>query len=487
MKLITRPDKTALVTFRIVFGTGAAADPPGKGGAAWLTAEMIAEGGSRALSRKQILDAFFPMGVTVAAQVDKEMIAFCADVHVDHLERFYTIFREMLLSPGWRDDDFARLRDDAVNHIEVELCGQNDEELGKEALSRQIYRGHAYERYNAGSVSSLEALTLADLKEFYLAQFARDRLTVALGGGYPVGFDEVVRRDFAALPLRGKTKRGVPRPRGPRENELLLIEKPARGVAVSIGFPIDIRRGHADYPALLLACSALGQHRMSSGRLFTRMRQVRGLNYGDYAYIEHFPGAMFTLEQGSNLARTCQAFELWIRPVEPAQAHFALRLALHELEKLVRFGLGAEEFERTRSFLRKYAPLLVRTKSDELGYLIDSDFYGIAAYLENVRAGLGTLTLELVNAAIRRHLRYEKLSIVMVGEGMEQLRRKILAGEPSPHHVQLADRRGRPRRRPRRGAARAEPAAGAGPVGPCRRDVRVAPGAACQSASGALW
>ena len=39
----------------------------------------------------------------------------------------------------------------------------------------------------------------------------------------------------------------------------------------------------------------LGEHRASSGRLYDRIREVRGLNYGDYAYIEFFnrPGAQF--------------------------------------------------------------------------------------------------------------------------------------------------------------------------------------------------
>ena len=98
----------------------------------------------------------------------------------------------------------------------------------------------------------------------------------------------------------------------------------------------------------------------------------------------------------------------------------------------MRHGLEAEEFERTRSFLSKYTTLLVRSKSDELGYLVDSDFYGIGPYPEYVRAGLAKLTLEEVNRAIGRHLRADRLQMVLVGEQMEALRQEILAGAPSP-------------------------------------------------------
>src|SRR6266511_1430937 len=104
---------------------------------------------------------------------------------------------------------------------------------------------------------------------------------------------------------------------------MLMVEKQTRSVAYSIGFPIEVRRGHPDFPALLLAQAYLGQHR-SGGRLHERLRQSRGLNYGDYAYIEYFPRGMFQFEPEPNIARWQQIFQVWIRPVEPATAHFTL-------------------------------------------------------------------------------------------------------------------------------------------------------------------
>ena len=55
-------------------------------------------------------------------------------------------------------------------------------------------------------------------------------------------------------------------------------------------------------------------------------------------------------------------------PVPPPAAHFALRLALFELDKLIREGLTGEAFERTRSFLIKNVNLLIKTKQAELGF-----------------------------------------------------------------------------------------------------------------------
>ncbi len=326
--VVALPGKSPLVTFRIVFRAGAASDPAGKEGAASLAAAMLAEGGTREMSYQQVVDAMFPMATSVSHQVDKEMTAFTASTHLDNLEVFYKLFRAMLLDPGWRADDFERLRDDAVNYLRVSLRGNNDEELGKEVLYSNLYAGTAYAHHNAGKVSALQKLTTDDLKQFYKNHYTQANLTIGLSGGYPPEFLEQMKKDFAALPAGKADAIAAPRPKPIDATRMTIVEKQTRSVAYSIGYPVDVRRGDPDYAALLLVQSYFGQHRNSSGRLYGRIRQERGLNYGDYAYIEYFPRGMFMFEPSPNLARGSQIFQIWIRPVEPPTAVFALRLAL---------------------------------------------------------------------------------------------------------------------------------------------------------------
>ena len=74
IKTVALPGKSPLVTFRIVFLTGAASEAPDKAGVAALTAAMLAGGGTRQMSYKQVVDAMFPMATLVEAETDKEMI-----------------------------------------------------------------------------------------------------------------------------------------------------------------------------------------------------------------------------------------------------------------------------------------------------------------------------------------------------------------------------------------------------------------------------
>jgi zinc protease len=122
------PNRSPLVTFRILFMTGSAYDPKGKEGLASLTAAMLAEGGSRAKPYSEITDAMYPMATSFQWQVDKEMTVFSGSTHTDNLDKYYSLIREMLLDPGFREDDFKRLKEDAINYLKTSLRGGNDEE-----------------------------------------------------------------------------------------------------------------------------------------------------------------------------------------------------------------------------------------------------------------------------------------------------------------------------------------------------------------------
>src|SRR5207237_9157504 len=91
------PNRSPLVSFRVLFMTGSAFDPRGKEGVASLTAAMLAQGGSRTKTYAEITDAMYPMATSFQWQGDKEMTVFSGTTHIDNLEKYYSLIREMLL------------------------------------------------------------------------------------------------------------------------------------------------------------------------------------------------------------------------------------------------------------------------------------------------------------------------------------------------------------------------------------------------------
>ncbi|MBX7247698.1 MAG: insulinase family protein [Caulobacteraceae bacterium] len=422
-----------LLDVRLQFLTGAADDPAGKEGLAALTALVVTDGGSKAMDYESIQNALFPMAAGFGAAVDKEMTTFVGTVHRDNADSWYDICVGQLLDPGFREDDFTRLKASLINGIRTGLRGNNDEELGNEVLYEQLYAGHPYGHLSSGHAKSVEKLTLDDVRAFHRAHYTQANLTVGLAGAVTPDWLARARADLAVnLPKGAPSRRALPAPRKPQGLDVTLVQKQTIAAAISMGFPIDVKRGHPDFVALNLVRSYLGEHRSSTAYLYQRMREIRGMNYGDYAYVEYFPGGMYTFAPPPNVARSQQAFRIWIRPVPPPMAHFAIRIARYELDKLVRGGMSAADFEATRKSQMKATGLLTARQAVHLGYSLDQQFYGVKDYTAYIREGLQALTLDKVNAAIRKHLGGPDMHIVVVTPQADTLARALIDDSPSP-------------------------------------------------------
>ena len=439
-RVVTLPTENPVAHVRYLFMTGAAADPPGKEGLAQLTALMVADGGSEQMTYGDIQTALFPMAAGFSAQVDKEMTVFQGATHLDNLAGYHAITAGQLLTPAFREEDFRRVQSNLLSAIRVGLRASNDEELGKEVLYEMAYAGHPYGHLTMGHLDAVANLTLADVQAFYQNHYTQANLTLAVAGPVAPAMLDEMKADIAAhLPpgdLAMEARSRVPQPAEPEGWEVALVDKDTRATAISIGFPIGVTRGDPDWVALYLIRSYFGEHRSSNSYLYQQIRETRGMNYGDYAYVEYFPRGMYQFHPDANLGRRSQLFQVWIRPVPPEQAHFALRIAKREMDGLYRDGLSEADFEATRNYLMKFTGLLVDSPGRRLGYRLDSDYYGISAaggdFVSYVRDGLQGLTLDEVNAALRRHLNPDNAYVAIVTPDAEALKAKLLAEAPSP-------------------------------------------------------
>jgi zinc protease len=435
VSFVAKPSSTSpLVDIAFLVHAGAGFDPEGKKGLAALTAALLTDGGSEAKTIEEINDAMYPLASGFGAQVDKEMTRLSGQVHKDNLSTWYALVRGQLLFPAWSEQDFERVKTRLVNAIRTDLVGNNDEELGKEYLYTSIYGDdHPYGALNLGNVSDIESITLDEVKSFYQSYYTIRNITVGLSGGYPESFPARISNDLQKLDGGVRALVDLPPAPLPDGREVVLIEKETPGVAVSFGFPIEVRRGDPDWIALWLARSYLGEHRSTNSHLYQRIRTTRGMNYGDYAYIEYFPRGMFRTTPDTNLGRQQQIFQIWLRPLrDNNDAHFATRTAMYELDKLISDGMTESDFEATREFLSKFVSLIMDGQSRQLGYAMDGQYYEIDDFSGYVRDGLGDLTLEDVNRVIRENLSTENIQYVFVTRDAEDLRERLVSDQASP-------------------------------------------------------
>ncbi|PTX98582.1 pitrilysin family protein [Opitutus sp. ER46] len=421
------------VSFRLWFKVGAQDDPAGKEGLAALTAAMLTDAATRQNSYEQILDRLFPLAAGYSASPTMEMTVIHGRTHKDNLEEFYPLFVDAVLNPAFKPEDLDRIKSRTLNLLETTLRFASDEELGKAVLYQEIFAGTPYGHLPAGTVAALKSITVDDIKAFYTQHYTRDNVVIGLGGGYAPALVDRLRADLAKLPAGAPAVVPAPQPKPISGLRVTLVEKDATATALSLGFPIDVLRGSKDWYALAIANSWLGEHRNSGSHLYQVIRETRGLNYGDYSYIEHFPNGGQRFLPPQNVARRQQIFEIWIRPVPNEARHFALRAALREFRQLVDGGMSAADFETRREFLKKYVVHYATNTNERLGYAIDDAFYGLKeSHLATFRRMMDELTVADVNAAMKRHWRYENMQIVAVTPKAAAFADALVADAPSP-------------------------------------------------------
>jgi zinc protease len=192
----------------------------------------------------------------------------------------------------------------------------------------------------------------------------------------------------------------------------------------------------------MIANSWMGEHRKSYSRLYQKIRQTRSMNYGDYSYIEWYSAGGQNQLPPYGVPRASNYWAIWIRPVQIASqlkeqyeeladinighAHFALRMAIREFDLMIKNGMSEEDFEATKTFLRSYTKLYAQSPAQQLGWLMDSKFYGRKDYLAELE--------EQVNAAIRKHWQTENMFVTIVTDANEAqpLADSLINNTPSP-------------------------------------------------------
>jgi zinc protease len=420
------------VSFRLWFKVGAQDDPVGKEGLAALTASMLTEASTQKNPYEAVVDKLFPLASSYSAAPSMEMTVIAARTHKDNLADFYPLFLDAVLAPAFKQEDLDRLKSRTLNLLENTLRFSSDEELGKAVLYNDVFAGTPYGHLTAGTVASLKSITLDDVRKFYTAHFTRDNVVIGLGGGFDDALLARLQKDLATLPAGAPAAVPAPEPKALPGLQVTIVEKNAASTALSLGFPIDVLRGSKEWYALAIANSWLGEHRNSNGRLFQVIRDARGLNYGDYSYIEHYPNGGQRMKPPQNVSRRRQLFEIWIRPVPNEARHFALRAALREVDQLVAHGLTPADYERQRQFLKNYVLHYAPTTMERLGYALDDVFYGMnESHLAKFRRMMDEVTLDEVNAAIKKYWQTANVQIAIVTKDAAAFADALASDAPS--------------------------------------------------------
>lgn len=432
VRILERPDATAPVVYlQAVIAAGSAHDRPGEEGLAALTARSLVEAGAADRTAAAVNDAFYPIGTGFEVVVDREWVSVRLACPRAYGMQCVELFADALTKPRFDEADVTRLREAAIYDVTDGLAS-DEEALAHEVLEGWLYQGHPYGHPVSGRAGVLPTFDRADALRFFGDTYVRSSVLVGLAGGY----DDALKADLAkrleALPAKGAPELVMMAPEKFTGRHLLAVDTETPVTGYALGAPFAIDRNHPDWPALFLAYTALGEHRQSHGRLFRQLRTDRGLNYGDYAYLERFVQRGWSSMPEQGVLRSSPMTYAWLRPTGVENGAFLLKGAIDEWERFAKDGLTEPEFKDIQQYLGGRLRLLATDPGRRLAYALDAEATHTPDLLAVMPDAIAKLDLATVNAAVARDVHVEDLRIVAVTGDADGLVRALTEDSPTP-------------------------------------------------------
>ncbi|MGE3821302.1 MAG: M16 family metallopeptidase [Isosphaeraceae bacterium] len=363
--------------FTLLLPAGAAYEPAGLGGAAGMLAEWITRGAGD-LDSRELLTALDNLGVNHAESAQTLHTSVAAATLGRNLVPALELFTDVVLRPRFDDEEVEPIR---------ALTLQGLRSLEDDPASKVIYelrRRHFPEpwgRPSPGTIEGVSAVTPDDLRTLHRRGFRPNGAILGVAGA----IDWNTLRDAVGRLLGDWEARRAPdvqeRPAGPARDHLM---RETQQIQIALAYP-SVTVASPDYYAARAASAILGGY--SSARLFTEVREKRGLCYSVYSSYE---------SQLDRAAVLCYA------GTSAERAQETLDLTVQEIQRLARDGVEPEELETMRAGLKSTLIMQQESSMSRSGALASDWFHlGRVRPVEEIAGALDALTPESVSAYAR--------------------------------------------------------------------------------------
>jgi len=394
LTVIAQTDTTSAITVvEIVIKGGAAAEPAGRAGMSYLATRLSIEIPDQAVGQDFLIKA---LRNSMSSRDDEAVIHL--EFLTDYAEPILKSFAGLLADPMITSIRVDRLIESMAHQRRI----QADEASFQARLAHReaFFGGTGYAGATFGTEESLGRLKTKEIKEFYDLRFdPRNMIIVAVSDLPPESLQSLVARHFGALRARSGNSAGEEPPISAKNPlpETRRIKKDQRQSVVSCAFPLP-RIGPEDYVLTFLIENVVGR---GPGSRLWALRTEKQLAYVVSCLAFPFRQAGF--------------IECYLETdaVRADAAKDALAEALGEIRDK---GITAEEFEAGKAVLWADFLRTNETKANRASTLGLLESIGLKAeFVGDFRRILDSLSLERVNAAIKRLFDPARASWVIVG------------------------------------------------------------------------
>lgn len=399
--------ETVIVSAQFRFGD--VASLTGRQDAAGMAGAMLMRG-SKSMTRQQIDQRFEALKTQANIGGSLQGAGINLQTRRAQLADALSLAADVLRNPAFPESEFEQLRVQAITGLEASR--KEPGTIAGMALARHFDPwpvGHPLHTLTLDeSLAALKALKLSDLARFHQDFYGTADGEIAIVGDFDAA---EIRKQLESLFVGWKT----PKPFAPIDTHYTDVaasrerfETPDKPNAVLLArHNLSFKVSDEDYPALIVANRVFGGGALKS-RLGDRIRQKEGLSYG----------VASSVQADDSIDRKDDAGSFNIQAIAAPQNMDKVEAAIREeLARLVKDGITVEELRDAVSGTITERQQARAEDGSIAGMLADQLYYGRdMRFTAELDARYQALTLEQVNAAIRKHLKPEALTVYNAGD-----------------------------------------------------------------------
>jgi zinc protease len=365
-----------------------------------LTAMML-DKGTTSSDKFAIAQRLESVGAHISFSVSEQTLDIQAKCLRKDAPTVVHLIIEQMRAPAFSADEFEKARIQLTGAIRRSL--EDTDTRADIAFSRAVFpSGHPNREAAAEDLlAATERATLADIKAFHAKYYGPAHLTLAIVG------------DLDLKPIQAQLRRdlegwhgGVPALSAPQAaprdaavtEPINMADKTS--VSVFIGQASGLRYSDNDALALRVGAAVLGSG--FTGRLMHVVRDQEGLTYGIYAAVDNDTYTDGDWRVGASFA--------------PKLLDKGVASTRREVERWWREGITQEELTaRKRDLIGSYKVSLATTDGLARALLRAVQRGKPLSWLDDYPKAVDALTVEQVNAAIRRQLKPDNMVLIEAG------------------------------------------------------------------------
>jgi zinc protease len=384
------------LSLSLQFRGGAALDPAGKEGLAYMVSGLLDEGAGD-LDSQAFRTELEDLAIRLSFDAGRDEVSGQLKTLTEHRERAFELLGLALTAPRFDPEPVERIR----NQIQAQLRrrAEDPDYIAGLTWFETAFPHHPYGRPSQGTVKSVGTITADDLRGFVGRRLAKDNLVIGVAGDITAAeLGPLLDRAFGKLPAKSAPfELARAEPKG---GDTVVVRKDVPQSQVLFG-EAGLARDDPDFYAAYVANHILGGGGFTS-RLTEQVREKRGLAYSVYSYLYPMDFA-----------------PLWLGGLGTANAAVgeALQLVRQQVAEMAAGDVNEAALDDAKTYLTGSFPLRL-TSNDSIANMLVAmqvDRLGID-YLERRNGYIQAVTLGDVRRVAARLFHPDRLLTVVVGE-----------------------------------------------------------------------